>query len=581
MPTVAQLDNIGSGRAIRFDGIDDYIDLGDIYDDLTLPLTISAWVYVDPDNNVIQYPIFASQDNTPVYNGFTFVCSTLPHIGFTIGDGKGGNNPAFRRSRAGYFKTLGRWIYMTTVAKSGYDIQTYMNGHDVSGDYQGSSQYPMNSSSPGKVAKIGYLFSNSLNFWFKGIMDEVRIWNRALTTDEIRASMCHRLKANEPGLIGYWNFDETSGDQVKDLSPNGFHGIMKGNPTRVFSGAPVGDESKFFYTNDWTGKTLTKDGLTVTKVTGSPYGLHIYTINQVPSQTAGLDISTLQLPYYGVFLADDGGDNTFDFMFEESSCSVFQRNDNSEPQWDPVQVLAGIKTRGEFIRGFELADLETDLGEDITICDQSSLLLQAHPSPVGKTFLWNTGEKTPSISVTRSGTFSVKVTEGCQTAMDSIRISFLQKPVAFSLGEDEVWCRLESRVLSVDFETDNVQLSWQDGSSDTAFVVEDFGTYFLKVENACGVSVDSITFTKEEYNDLQTYNFISPDTDDDLNQYFMIDERISGSRFIVFNRWGKQVFESSRYLNDWDGGGLPSGVYFYTLEHECIEPLKGTVTIMR
>src|SRR5687768_7338480 len=88
MRAYPQNDFVGSGHAIEFDGIDDYIDLGNIYDDLALPMTISAWVYVDPKLEIIQYPIFDSQDgSSAAYNGFTFVCSTLPHIGYTIGDG--------------------------------------------------------------------------------------------------------------------------------------------------------------------------------------------------------------------------------------------------------------------------------------------------------------------------------------------------------------------------------------------------------------------------------------------------------------------------------------------------------------
>lgn len=43
----SQNDVIGSGRALRFDGVDDYIDLGDVYDDFVLPITISVWIYVE------------------------------------------------------------------------------------------------------------------------------------------------------------------------------------------------------------------------------------------------------------------------------------------------------------------------------------------------------------------------------------------------------------------------------------------------------------------------------------------------------------------------------------------------------
>lgn len=34
----------------------------------------------------------------------------------------------------------------------------------------------------------------------------------------------------------------------------------------------------------------------------------------------------------------------------------------------------------------------------------------------------------------------------------------------------------------------------------------------------------------------------------------------------IFNRWGRVVYKSSDYRNDWDGGNLPDGTYFYVLE---------------
>jgi hypothetical protein len=35
---------------------------------------------------------------------------------------------------------------------------------------------------------------------------------------------------------------------------------------------------------------------------------------------------------------------------------------------------------------------------------------------------------------------------------------------------------------------------------------------------------------------------MSPDNTDDLNQFFMLDEKLLGSQLAVFNRWRKPVF---------------------------------------
>ena len=413
------------------------------------------------------------------------------------------------------------------------------------------------------------------------MIDELRIWNRALTEDEIRESMCRRLHAGEPGLIGHWTFDETSGTQLIDKSPKGFHGTLKGNPARVFSGAPVGDESLYLYSSGWSGKTLMKDDLTVTKVSGNPFGVHVYTVSQSPSQTGGLDVASIQVPYHGVFLADDGGNNTFDFAFAEDMCAVFHRSDNSSPQWMPRSVFSGIASRIELIRSLEQAELEIELGNDVTLCDKTSYRIEPDGISSGQTYLWSTGETSSDITITESGVYWVEVSKGCERFTDSLEVTFSRTPLIFSLGQDEVFCDLEPRTLMVDFDRDDMSFTWQDGSEGTSLQADSFGTYWLKVENACGVSIDSITFTRKVFSDIQTYNYISPDSGDEFNQFFILDERLTGSKLVVFNRWGKQVYSSLNYQNDWDGAGLASGIYFYTVASECIEPLKGVVTIMR
>ena len=46
----------------------------------------------------------------------------------------------------------------------------------------------------------------------------------------------------------------------------------------------------------------------------------------------------------------------------------------------------------------------------------------------------------------------------------------------------------------------------------------------------------------------------------DLSVYFL------SNKLVIFNRWGRIVYESNDYKNDWDGGKLPDGTYFYVLE---------------
>ena len=230
-----------SNRAILFDGVDDYIDLGNIYDDLALPLTISAWIWLDPtapDNTTI--PIFDSQDGLPLYNGFNFLTSTTSVAGVQYGDGLGENHFIYRRAKAATFSPVaGRWVNFTAVVKGPTDMNIYFNGVDVGGEYFGGSDHPMNSNSPEEVAKIGALYQNGFYYKFKGKIDELKIWDKALTEVEVQKTIFKKSPTDEPGLIGYWDFDERKGDTVFDHSPNKFNGVIKGNASRVLSEAPV------------------------------------------------------------------------------------------------------------------------------------------------------------------------------------------------------------------------------------------------------------------------------------------------------------------------------------------------------
>ena len=85
------------------------------------------------------------------------------------------------------------------------------------------------------------------NDGFYGQLDEVRIWARQLTGDQIADSMHTPLAGNEPGLRGYWNFDSGSGGLVPDRTGRGNDGMLTNRqpppPQWTVSTAPLGNEA--------------------------------------------------------------------------------------------------------------------------------------------------------------------------------------------------------------------------------------------------------------------------------------------------------------------------------------------------
>ncbi len=63
-----------------------------------------------------------------------------------------------------------------------------------------------------------------------------------------------------------------------------------------------------------------------------------------------------------------------------------------------------------------------------------------------------------------------------------------------------------------------------------------------------------------------------------INDYYI------SNQLVIFNRWGRKVFEATDYANDWDGKNLPDGTYFYVLKCQGTQGediFKGAVTILR
>jgi hypothetical protein len=68
----------------------------------------------------------------------------------------------------------------------------------------------------------------------------------------------------------------------------------------------------------------------------------------------------------------------------------------------------------------------------------------------------------------------------------------------------------------------------------------------------------------------------------EYESYNILSDYYLRTELTVFNRWGRIVYKSEDYKNDWDGGNLPDATYFYVLE--CVgeynnHRYQGSVTI--
>jgi photosystem II stability/assembly factor-like uncharacterized protein len=79
---------------------------------------------------------------------------------------------------------------------------------------------------------------------YAGLVDEIKIWNTALTQAEIREKRHLTTNLSETNLIGYYQFNTTTGSEY-DLSNSGNNLTLNTNASRIASTAPVGSGTTF------------------------------------------------------------------------------------------------------------------------------------------------------------------------------------------------------------------------------------------------------------------------------------------------------------------------------------------------
>jgi gliding motility-associated-like protein len=110
------------------------------------------------------------------------------------------------------------------------------------------------------------------------------------------------------------------------------------------------------------------------------------------------------------------------------------------------------------------------------------------------------------------------------------------------------------------------------------------GVYVFTVTDGCGTTAQDTVSVSMVDCDLNIPNVISPNGDGS-NDVFYVDglQYHPNSILRVYNRWGVQVFYDPNYQNNWNGGGLSAGTYYYVLvltDGTVPSQYNGTLTIL-
>ena len=231
-----------------------------------------------------------------------------------------------------------------------------------------------------------------------------------------------------------------------------------------------------------------------------------------------------------------------------------------------------------------------DFEQTILVCPEGECKGQVKATASGGLppyyYLWNSdidpGDSSFAIGLC-NGEYLIQIIDGYECRFDtSYKVKTYDMPdiEIFHVPPDTVY--IENPKVTFFFtnnSSDSIPLttgSWSFGDGSKSNIpspthyylsVGTYDTCYFKYTtiDGCDSSIRFTIIVKEI--ELDIPNVFTPNGDG-INDYFEIKklENYISNVLVIFNRWGKKVYEASNYQNNWDGDRLDDGVYYYVLK---------------
>ena len=238
---------------------------------------------------------------------------------------------------------------------------------------------------------------------------------------------------------------------------------------------------------------------------------------------------------------------------------------------------------------------------DTVLCPGSTQPFRLRGSPAGGTWAGPgvsgsaaTGYSfTPPAGFGGSVSLSYAVVNGGCTVTAARRVSVAPVPNGVPTWRPEACAETRLAPLTLRFQMPSfgaapyTTLLWEfgDGSQSTeispAHSYATAGTYrpLVRVRYNADRCETQVALPPVEVLERKVPNIITPNGDN-LNETFKLGPDCP-PHFQVFSRWGRQVFDSPTYHDEWNATGQPDGVYYYLLTYPDGRRVKGWVEVVR
>jgi len=257
---------------LQFDGVDDYIEIPHRENYMTDSFTLEAWFqWDDVGTDNVQFITGKGFEQFELHtgggsgvNGIRFIPVFRPK---TLYADARAYQDVYNVIQPGWFHVAAVWDFSTQTAR------VYINGQpqDIRqiGINVGSiAPVPLAEPTVNPYADNAESFTIGIRsddmFPFKGKISDVRFWNTVRTSDQINADKNKQLTGSEPGLMGYWKLNESSGTIAVDSTSNHNNGTIMGGAIRIqesgsnyggLVGINSGNVTGSYYDSDISGQT--------------------------------------------------------------------------------------------------------------------------------------------------------------------------------------------------------------------------------------------------------------------------------------------------------------------------------------
>lgn len=168
---------------------------------------------------------------------------------------------------------------------------------------------------------------------------------------------------------------------------------------------------------------------------------------------------------------------------------------------------------------------------------------------------------------------------------DSVLVTVLPDIIPDFIVDKLYDCYTHPRVALLNTSSNSNQYTWSFGDGNgstedsTLHSYEKPGTYTIKLnashEGLCAKEKEQMV----RVSDIYVPNIITPNGDNKNDRFEILTD--APVDLVIFNRWGKLIYEDKDYQNNWNGGDQPAGTYFYELKLEDDISCKGWIQVLK